>query len=97
MENTSVILPPSDPNALQNIQNCFSQPVYDMNSLNVTFFGNQCPFFPSIQQNYPNEALEFLKVIKYLSQLALNTSNILPQSIPLLKKMQNNLFLMFYL
>ena len=89
MENTFVILPPSDPNALQNIQNCFSQPVYDMNSLNVTFFGNQCPFFPSIQQNYPNEALEFLKVIKYLSQLALNTSNILPQSIPLLKKMQN--------
>ena len=89
MENTVVILPPSDPNALQNIQNCFSQPVYDMNSLNVTFFGNQCPFFPSIQQNYPNEALEFLKVIKYLSQLALNTSNILPQKIPLLKKMQN--------
>jgi poly(ADP-ribose) glycohydrolase len=89
MENTSVILPPSDPNALQNIQNCFSQPVYDMNSLNVTFFGNQCPFFPSIQQNYPNEALEFLKVIKYLSQLALNTNNILPPSIQILKKMQN--------
>ena len=89
MENGLVFLPGSNPNALLNIQNCFSQPVYDMNSLNVTFFGEQCQFFPIIQQCYPNEALEFLKVIKYLSQLALNTSNILPPSITLLKKMHN--------
>ena len=89
MENNRVFLPGANPNALLNIQNCFSQPVYDMNSLNVTFFGEQCQFFPTIQQYYPNEALEFLKVIKHLSQLALDTGNILPQSIPLLKKMQN--------
>lgn len=89
MENNFVLLPGSNPNALQNIQNCFSQPVYDMNSLNITFFGEKCLFFPTIQQYHPNEALEFLKVIKYLSQLALDTGNILPQTIPLLKKMQN--------
>ena len=89
MENNRVFLPGANPNALLNIQNCFSQPVYDMKSLNTTFFGDQCLFFPTIQQYYPNEALEFLKVIKHLSQLALDTGNILPQSIPLLKKMQN--------
>ena len=89
MENNFVFLPGSNQNVLQNIKNCFSQPVYDMNSLNITFFGEQCLFFPSIQQYYPNEALEFLKVIKYLSQMALDTNIILPQSIPILKKMQN--------
>ena len=89
MENALVFLPGSNLNALQNIENCFTQPVYDMNSLNITFFGEQCSFFPAIQQFYPAEALEFLKVIKYLSQLALNTNNILPPSIQILKKMQN--------
>ena len=89
MENALVFLPGSNLNALQNIENCFTQPVYDMNSLNITFFGEQCSFFPAIQQFYPAEALEFLKVIKYLSQLALNTNNILPRSIQILKKMQN--------
>ena len=84
-----VFLPSSNPNVLERIQYLYTQPVYNMESLNAIFFSNQCCFFPIIQQNFPAEAFEFLKVYKFLSQMALNTMNILPPSIQLLKKMQN--------
>ena len=84
-----VFLPSSNPNVLERIQYLYTQPVYNMESLNAIFFSNQCCFFPIIQQNFPSEAFEFLKVYKFLSQMALNTMNILPPSIQLLKKMQN--------
>ena len=84
-----VFLPSSNPNVLERIQYLYTQPVYNMESLNAIFFSNQCCFFPIIQQNFPSEAFEFLKVYKFLSQMALNSMNILPPSIQLLKKMQN--------
>ena len=84
-----IFLPSSNQEVLQRIQYLFSRPVYNMESLNAIFFSNQSFFFPTIQQNFPSEALEFLKVYKFLSQMAFNTMNFLPPSIQLLKKMQN--------
>lgn len=82
----SIILPNSNPIFNQNIIFSFSQNVIDMNTLNLIFFQNRCPFFPLMQQNYTNEAIDFMKVYKYLQQMALNIVNILPQSLPLLKQ-----------
>ena len=83
----AVFLPHSNPIFYNNITCCFSQNIVDMNSLNYIFFGNRCSFFPLIQQYYPAEAFEFLKIYKYLQQLALNIGNILPQSLKFLQQM----------
>jgi poly(ADP-ribose) glycohydrolase len=88
MKKMTVVLPHSYQVMLQNIICNFSQPVLDMNALNMIFFGNKCPFFPLIQQYYPSEALEFLKAYPFLQQLALNINNILPNEIPLLQQME---------
>ena len=85
-----IMLPHSNPVVLQNIINSFSVPIIDMNQLNLIFFGNKCCFFPLIQQYYPLEAFEFLKVYPYLQQLALNINYILPTEIPLLQQMETN-------
>lgn len=82
-----IFLPHANQILYQNILSSFSQNVIDMNTLNLIFFGNRCLFFPFIQQYYPAEALEFIKVYKYLQQMALNIINILPQNLPLLKQM----------
>jgi poly(ADP-ribose) glycohydrolase len=86
MENLSIYLPHTNQIFFNNITFCFSQPVYDMNSLNNIFFKNQCPFFLLMNQFYQQESLEFLKVYNSLARLVLNMGNILPQSIPILKK-----------
>ena len=86
MENLSIYLPHTNQIFFNNITFCFSQPVYDMNSLNNIFFKNQCPFFLLINQLYQQESFEFLKVYNNLAKLVLNMGNILPQSIPILKK-----------
>ena len=88
MQKMTVTLPHSNQMILPNIISSFSQPVFDMNTLNLIFFGNRCPFFPLIQQYYPLEAFEFLKAYPYLRQLALNITNILPNEIPLLQQME---------
>ena len=62
MEKSTINLPHSNQIVLEQIITCFSKPVSDMNTLNLIFFQNRATFFPWLQQNYPQEALEFLKV-----------------------------------
>ena len=82
----SVSLPHKNPEFYKKIINLFSYPVNDMNTLNLIFFANKCPFFPLIQTYYPLEAFEFLRYYKYLQYLVFNINNILPDSIKLLSK-----------
>ena len=89
MEKSTINLPHSNQIVLEQIITCFSQPVLDMNTLNLIFFQNRATFFPWLQQNYPQEALEFLKVYPSLQRMVLNIENILPKQLPLLKQMDN--------
>ena len=85
----SVYLPHSNQMFHQKLITCFSQPVCDMNSLNQIFFSNNRPFFPIMQQLYPNESLEFLKVYGYIARLAINIEMVLPKYFDILKSMEN--------
>lgn len=89
MEKMTINLPHSNEISLNNIKACFSQPVSDMNDLNSIFFKNQNIFFPWLQENYPQQALDFLKVYPSIQKMALNIEKILPKELPLLMKNDN--------
>jgi hypothetical protein len=86
MENLNIYLPHANQIFLQNITASFLKPVFSMDCLNKIFFNDNCPFFSLMQKYYPLESFEFLNVYNNLAKLVLNIGNILPQSIPILKK-----------
>lgn len=70
----------------KKIDNCFNKDVKKFNDLNEIFFKNKSPFFNKIETDYSKEGEEFMKIYKYLKELAINIKKILPmKEIPLLK------------
>lgn len=86
MENLYIFLPHTNQIFFQNIASSFTKAVFSMNCLNRIFFNNMCPFFPLMQQYFPQESFDFLSVYNELAKLVLNMGNVLPQSIQILKK-----------
>ena len=70
----------------KRIDHYFSKEVKTFSDLNGIFFNNKSPFFKKIEDNCHKEGEEFMKIYKYLQDLALDIKKILPmKEIPLLK------------
>ena len=82
----AAVLPHKDENAYKNMQQLFLIPVNNLNGINNIFFNGRCSLFKLIEKYYPEEGNEFMKIYKYLQQLALDIKKILPETeIPYLK------------
>ena len=75
------------------INKYFNIEVKKFSDLNDIFFNNKSPFFMKLENDYPEEGKEFMKIYKYLKRLALNIKEILPmKEIPLLKTKERKSF-----
>ena len=86
MESFSSYLPHSDKEFFEKVKLNISKTPNDFKDLNDIFFKGKCHFFEEINRNYKTEGEKFFKIYNYLQNLALNSENILPKEIPLLKK-----------
>ena len=72
----------------KNSKNYFAVKPKTISDINNIFFQNQSPFFQNLENYFPKEGEEFLKIYPNLQKLALNYKNIIPFQIPLLKQCQ---------
>ena len=64
----------------------FKKEVQSFKDFNNIFFNGQYTFFNELEESHPEEAAEFMKVYKYLKELALNLEDNLEKSYDLLLK-----------
>ena len=87
----TAVLPHKYENSYLNIKQLFSIPANNLNEINNIFFNGGCVLFKSIEKDCPEEGNEFMKIYKYLQQLAFNIKEILPKTeIPYLKTSDKN-------
>ena len=86
MESFSSYLPHNDKVLWEKVKISISKTPNDFKDLNDIFFKGKCHFFEEINKKHKKEGEEFFKIYKHLQLLALDSENILPKKIPLLKK-----------
>ena len=79
------VLPHVEDKSFCIFQEKFLQAAKNLSDINNIFYNGKCKFFKDIEQNYPKEGNEFMRVYQYLQELALNIQDILPKVILFLK------------